>query len=67
MNPRHPLKDLVHRLLKTSSVPLLLLNIAFSCEIFNICSSVKEVHISHGFSKVTQGSSPSPDSLQVGQ
>ena len=37
------------------------------CEIFNICSSVKEVHIGHGFSKVTQGSSPLPDSLEVGQ
>ena len=38
----------------------------FLCEIFNSCSSVKEVHISHGFSKVPQGSSPLPDSLQVG-
>ena len=37
------------------------------CEIFDICSLVKEPHIGQGFSKVTQGSSPLPDSLQVGQ
>ena len=39
----------------------------FLCEIFDICSSVKEPHIWQGFSKVTQGSSPLSDSLQVGQ
>ena len=33
----------------------------FLCEIFDICSSVKEPHILQGFSKVTQGSSPLPD------
>ena len=35
--------------------------------IFCNCSSVKDVQISQGVSKVTQGSSPLPASLQVGQ
>ena len=35
--------------------------------IFCSCSSVKDVQISQGVSKVTQGSSPLPASLQVGQ
>ena len=39
----------------------------FLFEIFCNCSSVKDVQISQGVSKVTQGSSPLPASLQVGQ
>ena len=35
--------------------------------IFCSCSSEKDVQISQGVSKVTQGSSPLPASLQVGQ
>ena len=39
----------------------------FLCEILVNCSSIKEVQISQGEMKVTQGSSPLPASLQVGQ
>ena len=39
----------------------------FLFEIFCNCPSVKDVQISQGVSKVTQGSSPLPASLQVGQ